>query len=110
MAVTFSSAFYHYHLLKNLGVDYTYIAYMMIVNNFVAMLVYRILGKVSDRVGHKTIAEFGIILASLSPVCGFHEHQYLQNPDGSGRLPFFHRVVRYKPVTRHPSYGGCFRV
>ncbi|MDK2898559.1 MAG: hypothetical protein PWP36_778 [Thermotoga sp.] len=65
MAVTFSSAFYHYHLLKNLGVDYTYIAYMMIVNNFVAMLVYRILGKVSDRVGHKTIAEFGITLASF---------------------------------------------
>lgn len=65
MAVTFSSAFYHYHLLKNLNVSYTYIAYMMILNNFVAMLAYRVLGKISDNVGHKTIAEFGIVLASL---------------------------------------------
>ncbi|MCD6550882.1 MFS transporter [Thermotoga sp.] len=65
MAVTFSSAFYHYHLLKNLGISYTYISYMMIMNNFVAVLGYRIWRKVSDRVGHRTVAEFGIALAAF---------------------------------------------
>ncbi|PLV59279.1 MFS transporter [Thermotoga sp. KOL6] len=71
MAVTFSSAFYHYHLLKNLGISYTYISYILIVNNFIAVLGYMVWSKVSDKIGHKTIAEFGIVLASFVSIMWF---------------------------------------
>ena len=64
-AVSFSSPYYHYHLIKDLKLSYTYIAHLSVITSFVAIFTYRLLSKVSDRVGHKTIAEIAIVSISL---------------------------------------------
>ncbi len=67
IAVSFSAPYYTYHLIKNLHVSYTFIAYLSITTGFVAMISYHILGKISDDVGHKTLAEASIIfIAGIS--------------------------------------------
>lgn len=71
MSVMFSSAFYHYHLIKDIGVSYTYIAYMTILNSVVAMFTYRLWGKLSDKVGHKTVAETAIFVVSSLSIAWF---------------------------------------
>ncbi|MCD6450250.1 MAG: MFS transporter [Thermotogaceae bacterium] len=67
IAVSFSAPYYIYHLIKNLYVNYTFLAYISILTGFVAMVIYHILRKVSDDIGHKTLAEASIIfIAGIS--------------------------------------------
>ena len=66
-AVMFTSPFFMYHLIKNLHVSFRYISVYTILSSLIAMVFYRFFGNVSDEVGHKSVAQFGISLVSITP-------------------------------------------
>ncbi len=67
-ATIFTSPFFMYHLIKNLHVSFRYISVYTISSSLIAMLFYRIFGNISDEVGHKSVAHFGISIVSITPI------------------------------------------
>ncbi len=67
-ATMFTSPFFMYHLIKNLHVSFRYISIYTIISSLIAMAFYRFFGNVSDEVGHKSVAQFGISLVSITPI------------------------------------------
>lgn len=78
IVIAFTSPFFSYHLLKNLNVPFSYIGLTSVLSSIVAMLFYLLWGKLADRVGHKSIAVFGVFVVSfLSPLWFFmNEYTY----------------------------------
>ncbi len=66
-AITFTSPFFTYHLIKNLHVSFRFIGICTVISSLIAMVFYRAFGNLSDEIGHKSIAEFGISFASITP-------------------------------------------
>ncbi len=66
MVIMSSSAFFGYHLIKVLKVPLSYTGVMSIISGVLLMIFYRIYGEVSDSIGHKSVAEIGIILVSIT--------------------------------------------
>ncbi len=67
-AIMFTSPFFMYHLIKNLHVSFRYISVYTIISGLIAMAFYRFFGSVSDEVGHKSVAQFGISLVAITPM------------------------------------------
>ena len=67
-ATIFTSPFFMYHLIKNLHVSFRYISVYTISSSLIAMLFYRVFGNISDEVGHKSVAHFGISIVSITPI------------------------------------------
>ncbi|WP_333641642.1 MFS transporter [Mesotoga prima] len=63
-AITISGPFYAYHQLVNLKVSYSYLSILSIVASLTSMLMYVLWGKISDQIGHQSVAEFGILGAT----------------------------------------------
>jgi MFS family permease len=63
-AITISGPFYAYHQLVNLKVSYSYLSILSIVASLAAMLMYFLWGKISDQIGHQSVAEFGVLGAT----------------------------------------------
>ncbi len=66
-----TSVFFSYHLIKNLEVPMTYIGLVSALASVVSIFFYWLYSKISDEVGHKTIAELGIIAASTTAMMWF---------------------------------------
>jgi MFS family permease len=64
-AITISGPFYSYHQLVNLKISYSYLSIMSIGASLTAMIMYVIWGKISDQIGHQSVAEFGILGATF---------------------------------------------
>ncbi len=70
--IMLTANFFSVHLLKNLKVPYTTIAFFSIVSGLLSILFYRYWGRISDTVGHKEVAKVGIrIVAFLALLWGF---------------------------------------
>ncbi|MBN2219390.1 MAG: MFS transporter [Kosmotogaceae bacterium] len=63
-AITISGPFYSYHQLVNLKVSYSYLSILSIIASLTSMLMYILWGKISDQIGHQSVAEFGILGAT----------------------------------------------
>lgn len=63
-AITVSGPFYSYHQLVNLKVSYSYLSVLSIVASLTSMVMYILWGKISDQIGHQSVAEFGILGAT----------------------------------------------
>ncbi|MDK2839788.1 MAG: hypothetical protein PWQ83_1354 [Thermosipho sp. (in: thermotogales)] len=62
-----TAPFFSYHQLKNLHIPMTYISYATIVMTLISMLFYFIWGKMSDKLGNKTVMISGILIVSFTP-------------------------------------------
>ncbi|PNE19955.1 MFS transporter [Mesotoga sp. Brook.08.YT.4.2.5.1] len=64
-AITISGPFYAYHQLVNLEISYSYLSVMSIVASLASMMMYVVWGKISDQIGHQSVAEFGVLGATI---------------------------------------------
>ncbi|MGB9790722.1 MFS transporter [Thermotoga caldifontis] len=71
VVIAFTSPFFTYHLLKNLQVPFSYIGLTGVLNSIVAMIFYFFWGRLSDKVGHKSIAVAGVFIVSFLPPMWF---------------------------------------
>lgn len=62
-----TAPFFSYHQLKNLHIPLTYISYATIAMSLLSMLFYFVWGRLSDKLGNKTIMILGIFFVSLTP-------------------------------------------
>ena len=66
LVIMSTSAFFGYHLIKNLEVSMGFIGAVSVLTGLFSMLFYWIYSRISDELGHKTIAEMGIITVSTT--------------------------------------------
>lgn len=71
VVIAFTSPFFTYHLLKNLQVPFSYIGLTGVLNSIVAMIFYFFWGRLSDKVGHKSVAVVGVFIVSFLPPMWF---------------------------------------
>ncbi|MCX7812918.1 MAG: MFS transporter [Pseudothermotoga sp.] len=71
VVIAFTSPFFSYHLLKNLHVPFSYIGMTGVLSSIVAMIFYFLWGKLSDKLGHKSIAMVGVFIVSFLPTMWF---------------------------------------
>ncbi|KAF2958792.1 MFS transporter [Thermotoga sp. Ku-13t] len=71
VVIAFTSPFFTYHLLKNLQVPFSYIGLTGVLNSITAMIFYFFWGRLSDKVGHKSIAVAGVFIVSFIPPMWF---------------------------------------
>jgi MFS family permease len=71
VVIAFTAPFFSYHLLKNLQVPFSYIGATGVLSSIVAIIFYFIWGKLSDIVGHKSIAMTGVFIVSFLPPMWF---------------------------------------
>jgi len=70
MVVMVTSPFYNYHLIKNIGVPFSYIGLASVISSCVAIVMYKIWGRVSDE-GHRVVAELGISVVGMISIMWF---------------------------------------
>ena len=71
MVVMITSPFYNYHLIKNIGVPFSYIGLASVISSCVAIVMYKIWGRVSDEAGHRVVAELGISVVGMISIMWF---------------------------------------
>ncbi|HBT38599.1 MAG: Major facilitator superfamily MFS_1 [Thermotoga sp. 50_1627] len=71
VVIAFTSPFFSYHLLKNLQVPFSYIGFTGVLSSVVAMIFYFIWGRLSDNIGHKSVAMVGVFIVSFLPPMWF---------------------------------------
>lgn len=63
--IAISGPFFPYHQIINLKLDYSYMSILAFIATGISMFFYIIWGKISDKIGHQSVAEFSVFLASL---------------------------------------------
>ncbi len=76
VVIAFTSPFFTYHLLKNLHVPFSYIGVTGVLSSIVAMVFYFAWGKLSDKLGHKSIAMVGVFIVSFLPTMWFFMNNF----------------------------------
>lgn len=63
--IALASPFFSYHQIVNLRLSYSYLSILGFVSTGVAMIFYFLWGKLADRIGHQSVAEFSVFTASI---------------------------------------------
>jgi MFS family permease len=67
-SIALANPFFPYFQLVNLKLSYSYLSIMSIIAGSVSMLFYFIWGRLSDEIGHQSVAEFGIFSAAFTAI------------------------------------------
>ncbi|MFO7882780.1 MAG: MFS transporter [Kosmotogaceae bacterium] len=67
-AIALANPFFPYFQLVNLKLSYSYLSIMSIIAGGVSILFYFIWGRLSDKIGHQSVAEFGIFSAAFTAI------------------------------------------
>ena len=66
--ILFAAPFFPLYMIKYLKLSYTFMGILSITTSIVAMIFYKIWGKVSDVVGHKSVQEWAIYLVGINVI------------------------------------------
>ncbi|AKI97506.1 MFS transporter [Kosmotoga pacifica] len=79
--IALASPFFSYHQIVNLKLNYSYLSILGFIATGVSMFFYFLWGKLADKIGHQSVAEFSLftasILASMWIFMNEHTFKYL---------------------------------
>ncbi|MFW6120039.1 MAG: MFS transporter [Petrotogales bacterium] len=67
-SIALANPFFSYYQLANLKLSYSYLSVLSIIAGGVSILFYFIWGRLSDEIGHQSVAEFGIFSAAFTSI------------------------------------------
>jgi len=75
-AIAMANPFFSYYQLVNLKLSYSYLSILSIIAGGVSILFYLIWGRLSDEIGHQSVAEFGIFSAAFTAIMWVFVNQF----------------------------------
>ncbi|TYB84153.1 MAG: MFS transporter [Kosmotoga sp.] len=75
-AIAMANPFFSYYQLVNLELSYSYLSVLSIIAGGVSILFYLIWGRLSDEIGHQSVAEFGIFSAAFTSIMWVFVNQF----------------------------------
>jgi len=66
--IMISAPFFSYHQLTNLHLSLTLVSFSTVAMSLLSILFYRVWGRISDRMGNKSVLVFGILIVGTTPI------------------------------------------